>query len=322
MASPELPSSESKRSVLKNLAVGAGTLAVVALTVLAAVFLALHDSPQEQSTVVAVNTPTIIRPTITPTAIPPISPTAVVPTDTPTIAPTPSATPLPPTEQPTATPEMPTATSTSLPPTSTATLTPEIPTPTPEPTPPPQPTASCPPPQGWVPYEVQVGDTLNRLAERTNTTVNELYQVNCLESYTILPRQIIYLPFIPPTPTVTTTPTPVTPTPTPTRTGTPTATPYPPEIFSNEPTSGTNTAEVIMAVLGRYFQPQEDGFRVELRLGTERMPLTLGQLKTSSGFEAVVPIGLPPGTYDLWVINPDDQFDTRRSAYTSIAASP
>ncbi|MBN1219677.1 MAG: LysM peptidoglycan-binding domain-containing protein [Anaerolineae bacterium] len=285
----------------------------------------MHDMSPEQSTAVAVSTPPTVLPVVTPTPTSPASPTSpvvVAATDTPTATPIPSATPLPPTEKPTDTPTIPTATSTALPPTSTATPTPEIPTPTPEPPPPPQPTASCPPPAGWVSYQVQVGDTLNSLGERTNTTVNNLYQANCLDSFTILPGQVIYLPFIPPTPTVTNTPTPVTPTPTPTRTGTPTATPYPPEIFGNEPTSGTNANEVVLAVLGRYFQPHETGFRVELRLGTEKMPLALGELKTSSGFEALVPIGLPPGTYDLWVINPDDQFDTRRSAYTSLAASP
>jgi spore germination protein YaaH len=175
-----------------------------------------------------------------------------------------------------------------------------------------------------VTYEVQTGDTLNSLAERTDSSEYELYQVNCLESYTILPGQVIYLPFTPPTPTVTKTPTPVTPSPTPTRTGTPTATPHPPEISSNEPFEGNNTAEVVIAVQGRYFQTDKDDFRVEFRVsGTnDRTPLTLGELKTSSSFEAIVPAGLAPGWYDLWVINPDDQFDTRRSAYRSIAPSP
>jgi hypothetical protein len=163
---------------------------------------------------------------------------------------------------------------------------------------------------------VQLGDTLNSLALRTNTSVYELNQVNCLEIFTLEIGQTIYLPFTPPTPTITYTPTPRTPTPTPSRTGTPTPTPRPPEIFNNFPESGLTTEEVIMAVQGRNFEPDEAGFRVELRAGGAREILELGELRTTTSFEAFVPAGLPINTYDLWVINPDDQFDIRSSAYT------
>jgi hypothetical protein len=142
--------------------------------------------------------------------------------------------------------------------------------------------------------------------------------VNCLDTFTVQNGDTVYLPFTPPTPTATNTPTPVTPTPTPTRTGTPTPTPRAPEIFSSEPTSGGNSKEVIIAVQGRYFQSDQADFRAELRTGGTKQKLILGDLVTSTSFEAKIPAGLAPGTYDLWVINSDDQFDIRRSAYTSI----
>ena len=82
------------------------------------------------------------------------------------------------------------------------------------------------------------------------------------------------------------------------------------------------SAEITIAVLGRNFRPDEPGFRVELRNGGTKYSLALGNLKTGTGFEAIVPVGVVPGTYDLWVINPDDQFDTERSAYTSLAPTP
>ncbi|MBN1994394.1 MAG: LysM peptidoglycan-binding domain-containing protein [Anaerolineae bacterium] len=330
------PDENSSSSPLQHLAIAVGTLLVITLTVLAAIFLAMQDVPdQEQPTAIVASTPTIIRPLATPTSLLPSSPAAVAsPTFTPTLPPpataTPSATPLP-SLQPTDTPLPPTSTlpptDTPLPPPPTATSTPEIPTPTPEPapaTPQAPPGGACQPPPTWIAYTVQTPEeTLNLLAERTNSSPYELYQVNCLDSYTIRPGQVIYLPFLPPTSTVTHTPTPVTPSPTPTRTDTPTATPRAPEIFSSEPGSGVNTEEVIIAVQGRYFYYDEsDGFRVELRRGGSKQGLLLGELKTNNSFEAIVPIGLLPGTYDLWVINPDDQFDVRSSAYTAIEATP
>jgi hypothetical protein len=160
-----------------------------------------------------------------------------------------------------------------------------------------------------------LGDTLNSLSLRTNTSVYELQQVNCLESFTLQIGQVIYLPFTPPTPTVTHTPTPRTPTPTPSRTGTPTATPRPPEIFGIVPDEGVNTAQTIVAIQGRNFEPDQEGFRAELRTGGTKVLLELGELRTTSSFEAIVPAGLPPDVYDLWVVNSDDQFDIRSSAY-------
>jgi LysM repeat protein len=328
---PEYPSDESTTTTpLQRIAIAVGTLIVVALTVVAAIFLAVGDLPNEQPTVVVIGTPTGLLPTATQPAIPLVSPTAevVLPTSTPlatsTPSATPSATPLPP--EPTATSVPPTATDTPLPspPTFTSTPTPSVTlTPTPTESAPATSTGGvCQPPPTWVAYAVKPGDTLNVLAERTNVSVNDLQRVNCLDTFTLQVGQTVYLPFTPPTSTVTPTPTPKTPTPTPTPTGTPTATPRPPEIFSSEPDSGVNSNEIIIAIQGRNFQPESDGFRVELRTGGVKQNLLLGDLVTSTSFEAKVPLGLPPGTYDLWVINPDDQFDIRESAYTSITPTP
>ena len=324
MSASEPPNDASTSSPLQRLAIILGTLVVIILTILAAVVLAWRDLPQQETTptvAVAIN-PAVSPPVITPT---PLLPTPLPTQPTETASPTPLAVPT----------QTPSATST---PTLEPTQTPVPPTDTPVPvftptpqvvfitaTPPPQSPAAaqpppagrtvCQPPPGWVTYVVQLGDTLNSLALRTDSSVYELQQVNCLEIFTLEIGQTIYLPFTPPTPTITYTPTPKTPTPTPSRTGTPTPTPRPPEVFSNFPESGRTTEEVIIAVQGRNFQPDEDGFRVELRTGGTREILELGDLRTTTSFEARIPAGLPVNTYDLWVINPDDQFDIRSSAY-------
>lgn len=77
-----------------------------------------------------------------------------------------------------------------------------------------------------------------------------------------------------------------------------------------------------MAVEGRYFRPDEDGFRAELIREGKNYRLALGDLTTSTGFEATIPKGLPPGQYDLRVVNPDDQFDFEPAVYESKAATP
>jgi LysM repeat protein len=79
-------------------------------------------------------------------------------------------------------------TATPLPPTATATL--------------PPPPTNCPPPAGWVGYQVQAGDTLARLASYYHVTSQALQQANCLVSADgLLPGVIIYVPRIA-TPTV------------------------------------------------------------------------------------------------------------------------
>jgi len=321
-SSGKFSTNENGSSPLKRVAIGIGTLVVIALMVFAAIFLAIEDLADEQpATSVAVSTPTVIA-TTPATVQSAASPTTIPPTNTQTPTTIPSNTPIPTlTFTPTSEPLPPTDTPIPAP---TATATPQSKSPTAAPTqaPPPTPPGGgpCEPPADWVQYEAQTGDTLNSLAERTGTTPFVLYETNCLESYTIRPGQVIYLPFIPPTPTASSTSTPVTPSPTPTRTGTPSPTPRAPEIFSSEPTTGNISDEVVLAVQGRYFLPNEDGFRVELRSSGIKFDLVLGEIRTQSSFEAIIPANtLGPDTYDLWVINPDDQFDIRRSAYTAEA---
>lgn len=68
------------------------------------------------------------------------------------------------------------------------------------PTLPPSPT-NCPPPVGWLPYPVQSGDTLEKIATLHQISVSELQQANCLLMTTgLLPVAILY---VPPAPTQT-----------------------------------------------------------------------------------------------------------------------
>jgi LysM repeat protein len=92
-------------------------------------------------------------------------------------------------------------------PTLTASLTPAVnsiltptwtPTWTPSLSPPP---TNCPPPVGWLPYYVQAGDTLERIAAAYRTSVAELQQANCMTAAELLPGSVIYVPPLPtPTP--------------------------------------------------------------------------------------------------------------------------
>lgn len=49
-------------------------------------------------------------------------------------------------------------------------------------------------PAGWGEYEVQVGDNLSQIADRTDTTVDEIKTVNCLTSDTILIGATLLVP--------------------------------------------------------------------------------------------------------------------------------
>ena len=49
-------------------------------------------------------------------------------------------------------------------------------------------------PEGWVEYEVQVGDNLTRLAEGRGTSVDDVMGVNCLDTDTILIGSMLMLP--------------------------------------------------------------------------------------------------------------------------------
>jgi LysM repeat protein len=129
-------------------------------------------------------------------------------------------------DEPTATPESPTATEEPGRPTRTP-----APTDTPRPEASPTPSATdvnCGPPDGWVIYTVKSGETLFRLAEAFQTTVELLQRANCLgDSTAIIAGQGLFVPnvaTITPSPTLTPS---VTPTRTPTRTTGPTKTATP-----------------------------------------------------------------------------------------------
>ena len=60
------------------------------------------------------------------------------------------------------------------------------------------PPANCPPPNGWVQYQVEAGNSLSGLADATGTTLQTLIQANCLaDPDTLYTGQIIYLPMSP-----------------------------------------------------------------------------------------------------------------------------
>ena len=85
----------------------------------------------------------------------------------------------------------------------TSSPSPATPTQTPQPTqePPPSGAGGCLPasPAGWVSYTVRSGDTLSALAGATNTTLEQLMQVNCIEDARfIVAGQQLFLPSTPP----------------------------------------------------------------------------------------------------------------------------
>jgi len=54
--------------------------------------------------------------------------------------------------------------------------------------------ALCGPPQWWVRYQVQPGDTLGGLASNRGTTIDEILRANCRDSLDLLAGQLIFLP--------------------------------------------------------------------------------------------------------------------------------
>jgi LysM repeat protein len=63
--------------------------------------------------------------------------------------------------------------------------------------------SACSHPPGWEPYAVWPGDTLDVLAAKYNTSVENLIAGNCLMSTMLLLPMILYVPGPPPTPTPT-----------------------------------------------------------------------------------------------------------------------
>lgn len=306
-------------SPLQRILIGAGTLIVVVLTVVAAIFLAMQDVPEEEPTPVVGVSPTAILSTNTPTPVPPTStPTSAPPTATGTPSPTPP--PAETTQAPTPTntntpePSAPTATNTPLVVVITATPAPASPTPEPAAQ------GTCPnTPPDWVPYTVQTGETLNSLAERTNSSVFDLQQANCLQSFTIRPGQEIFLPFTPPPPTETPTPMPAG-----TRGATPTRTPTALAPIINDVVPDRvdeDIDDVIITIIGRNFRSREADFKVELR-GPQTIELQLGEARSDTSFDAIIPAGLPVGIYDVIVTNPNNRAGVRESAFIIGEAPP
>lgn len=60
-----------------------------------------------------------------------------------------------------------------------------------------QATAVCILPSNWIPITVSVNDTLYSIADRYNTTVEELNQKNCLNLQNPAPGAVIYVPAVP-----------------------------------------------------------------------------------------------------------------------------
>jgi hypothetical protein len=175
------------------------------------------------------------------------------------------------------------------------------------------PTGVCQPPPNWITYLVQPGDTLNDLATRTQTTVFELQDVNCLDSFAVQPGQSLYLPFEPPLPTARPAPTATgTRLPTPTRTSTPVA----PIIRDVIVRIDQTIPEFRVIVTGENFRSREQGFRAEL-VGPNTIELQLGEARTSTSFEAFALIDPDTliGEFDLVVINPDGRLATRTRVF-------
>ncbi len=151
---------------MKKLLLGLVVGAIVILTIFGSVVLAARDGLAQQ---IVPPGPTAIIAAITPT-----------PTDTPspTIAATPASS-LEPSISPT--------------PVSTSTATPTW---TPSPT-------VCPIPINWAAYRVTSFDTLELIAQRFSTTVDELVRGNCLPDRSVRFGQLIYVPSTLPLPTPT-----------------------------------------------------------------------------------------------------------------------
>jgi LysM repeat protein len=60
--------------------------------------------------------------------------------------------------------------------------------------------SACQPPAGWVAISIQAGETLNMLAARYRTSLDELRRGNCLLSDSLIPGKVF---FVPPAPTST-----------------------------------------------------------------------------------------------------------------------
>jgi LysM repeat protein len=170
-------------------------VAVVLVTILGGMLLALVDARQSEGVAEATSEPTPLPPETSspeiqiivalPSPIPSPTPT-LLPSPTPTLLSSPTLVATPGIIVPVETPEP------------TATL---EPTPTVEPTLIPGMVERCVPPAGWVPHTVRRGDTLFSLSLGHGAGVEAIKIANCLTSDVILQGDVIYLPTAPlPTP--------------------------------------------------------------------------------------------------------------------------
>jgi LysM repeat protein len=60
--------------------------------------------------------------------------------------------------------------------------------------------SQCDPPNGWVVYVIQFGETIESVAERFLTSEEALIEGNCLSTDSLLPGYIIFVPSNGPTP--------------------------------------------------------------------------------------------------------------------------
>ncbi len=102
------------------------------------------------------------------------------------------------------------------------------------------PTIVCGPPDSWVRYTVQPGDTLYSLAQSRNISVFEAMKANCMVSSKLFAGRQVYLPPLP----ATAVPPTNTPRPRPTNTRRPPASSTPPPVVTSTPTVPTMTPTI------------------------------------------------------------------------------
>jgi len=92
----------------------------------------------------------------------------------------------------------------------------------------------------------------------------------------------------------------------------------PPQIVSVEPAKGLDSGPNLLSIQGSNFSPLAV---VELHRGATVIPLEGVLFIGSTHLRAVVPPGLDPGVYDLFVLNPDGFTGSLSAAYTVFDAS-
>lgn len=178
------------------------------------------------------------------------------------------------TPQPTALPGMPTPT--------------RVPTRTPTITLVPTANFTCKTPRDWVLYTIQGEDTLDSLAQRFHTTVEDLMKFNCLDSTTLVSGTVMYRPPDPPTPTGTST-----------ATVTATSTPVPPTAKpNNTPTTCGRPAGWVTYIV----QPGDTLFGLHLIFNVsiadlQRANCLGNSINIRSGSTLFVPFAFPSKTF-------------------------